>query len=58
MMCICRNLGQTTSRIEPSKLINDEFMEIDGFSLALSTCISHNKSKNGFPFEEKKHIRP
>lgn len=55
--CICRNLGQTTS-IEPSEIINNEFMEVGGFSLALSACMSHNKSKNDFPFEKKKHIWP
>lgn len=55
--CICRNLGQTTQRIAPSKVISDEFRDADRFSLALSACMSQNKSKNDFLLE-KKHMRP
>lgn len=52
---VCRNPSQTTSRIEPSKVINHEFRETDEISPDIvSMYVSQQIKKNNFPFEGKK----
>lgn len=52
---IFRNPGQTTSRIKPSKVINNEFREIDDiFPGTVSLSVSQQIKKIIFHLKEKK----
>lgn len=54
---VFRNPGQTTSRIEPSKVINNEFRETDEISPDIvSVYVSQQIKKIIFHLREKKTI--